>query len=164
MIFHQIVVSEQIGLSFVTSSEQMFTQTEDFDLPIFFRPIIMNSSVAVSFAINYTMRLYNKGDNTQIIKRARLVSSDPKKYGKRIMKINLGTVPTIAKVYNELPNDTGNQIVITNSSTNDADSSDKITEKLVVQTRYVTSFQDRRNIKASITPVKVQNITEQNGD
>ena len=50
--------------------------------------------------------------------------------------------------------------IITNSSTNDADTSDKITEKLVVQTRYVTSFRDRLNVKASISPVKIQNITE----
>ena len=134
MIFHQIVVSEQLGLTFVKTSEQMFTQTQDFDYPILFRPIISHSATAVSFAINYNMRLYNKDDNTQIIKQARLVSYDPKKYGRRLMKINLGTVPTIAKLYNELPDDSGNQIIITNSSTNDANTSDKITEKLVVQT------------------------------
>jgi sRNA-binding regulator protein Hfq len=164
VVFHQITVSEQIGLSFVMTSEQMFTQTANFDEAVLFRPIILNSAIAVSFAINYTLRLYNKNDNTQIIKKARLVSNDPKKYGKRIMKINLGTVPTIAKVYNELPNDTGSQIVISNSSTNDADTSNKITEKLVVRTRYVTSFQDRRNIKASISPTQVQTITTSDGE
>jgi len=159
MIFHQIVVSEQLGLTFKKTSEQMFTQTQDFDYPILFRPIILHSATAVSFAINYNMRLYNKDDNTQIIKQARLVSYDPKKYGRRLMKINLGTVPTIAKLYNELPDDSGNQIIVTNSSTNDANTSDKITEKLVTQDVYVTSFRDRLNVKASISPVKVQNIT-----
>ena len=32
VVFHQIVVSEQIGNQFQMSSEQMFTQTDDFDL------------------------------------------------------------------------------------------------------------------------------------
>jgi hypothetical protein len=160
VVFHQIVVSEQIGNQFQMSSEQMFTQTDDFDLPTLFRPILLNSSVAVSYAINYTLRLYNRADNTQIIKKARLVSYDPKKYGRRLLKINLGTVPTVAKVYNKLGDDSGNQIVVTQGGGNDANTSDKITEQLVVRTRYVTSFRDRRSIKASISPVKVQNITD----
>jgi len=163
MIFHQIILSEQIGLSFVKTSEQMFTQTQDFDLPILYRPIIQHSSVAVSFAINYTMRLYNKADSTQIIKQARYVSYDPKKYGRRIMQINLGTVPTIAKVYNELGDDSGNQIIVGGTVANTANSSEKIAEKLVVLTRYNTTFRDRINVKASISSVKVQNITGNNG-
>ena len=162
--FHQIVVSEQIGTQFQISSEQTFTQTDNFDLPILFRPIILNSSIAVSYAINYTLRLFNKDDNSQIIKKARLVSYDAKKYGRRMMKINLGTVPTVAKVYNQLGDDSGNQIVVQQGGGNDANTSDKITEQLVVRTRYVTSFRDRRKVKASISPVKVQNITEEDGD
>jgi len=165
MIFHQIVVSEQIGNQFNVSSEQTFTQTDDFDLPTLFRPIILNSSVAVSYAINYTMRLYNRADNTQIIKKARLVSYDPKKYGRRLMKLNLGTVPTIAKVYNKLGDNSGNQIVVSGGGGNNANTTDGITEKLVVRTNYVTSFRDRLNVKASISPVKIENITDtENGD
>ena len=165
MIFHQIVVSEQIGNQFNVSSEQTFTQTDDFDLPTLFRPIILNSSVAVSYAINYTMRLYNRADNTQIIKKARLVSYDPKKYGRRLMKLNLGTVPTIAKVYNKLGDNSGNQIVVSGGGGNNANTTNGITEKLVVRTNYVTSFRDRLNVKASISPVKIENITDtENGD
>jgi|TARA_R100000501_G_scaffold5049_1_gene11111 hypothetical protein len=160
MIFHQIVVSEQIGLSFYKTSEQMFTQTQDFDLPILYRPIINHSATAVSFAINYNMRLYNKADNTQIIKQARYVSYDPKKYGRRMMKINLGTVPTIAKVYNELGDDSGNQIVVGGSIPNNANMADKITENLVVKPYFNTTFRDRINVKASMSTVKVENITD----
>jgi hypothetical protein len=158
---HQITVSEQIGTTFTQTADQMFTQTTDFDEPIRFRPIILNSAVAVSFAINYTLRLFNRNDNTQIIKRARLVSFDTKKYGRRLMKINLGTVPTVAKVYNRVENNEGNNITIVNGNSlgnNSANTSDKITEKLVVQTKYVTSFRDRINIKAAISPVSLQNI------
>ena len=166
MAIHQINVSEQIGVDFISTSDQMFTQTDNFDEPILFRPIILNSAIASSFAINYTLRLFNKNNNTQIIKKARLVSFDPKKYGRRIMQINLGTVPTVAKVYNKIVSDNGNNITIVNGtgSTTPGQSSNQIADKLVVQTQFVTSFRDRINIKAAISPVKVQNLTTTNGN
>lgn len=161
---HQITVSEQIGLSFVNTSDQMFTQTSDFDNPILFRPIILNSAVAASFSINYTLRLFNRNDNTQIIKKANLLSFDPKKYGRRINKINLGVVPTVAKVYNKIVSDTGNNITIVNggNSSSPGQTTNQITEKLVVQTQFVTSFRDRINIKAAISNVKVQDVNNGN--
>lgn len=162
---HQIIVSEQIGSIFVQTADQMFTQVVNFDEPIRFRPIILNSATAVSFAINYTLRLFNRNDNTQIIKKARLVSFDTKKYGRRLMKINLGTVPTVAKVYNKIESNDGNNISIVNGNSlgnSSANTSDRLTEQLVVQTRYVTSFRDRLNINVAISPVNIQNI-EDNG-
>ena len=162
---HQIIISEQIGSTFVQTADQMFTQVVNFDEPIRFRPIILNSATAVSFAINYTLRLFNRNDNTQIIKKARLVSFDTKKYGRRLMKINLGTVPTVAKVYNKIESNDGNNITIVNGNSlgnSSANTSDRLTEQLVVQTRYVTSFRDRLNINVAISPVNIQNI-EDNG-
>lgn len=164
VVFHEVNLSEQINGNFVQTSSQMFTQTSDFDNPIFYRPIVLNSSVAASFAINYTLRLYNRNDNTQIIKNARLVSFDTQKYGRRLMKINLGVVPTVATVVNQIKPDDGRNIVVsTGSTTNNSDSaesSEKITEKLVVKTKYVTSFRDRINVKAAISPAKIQNISD----
>lgn len=153
---HQIIISEQINTTFIKTSNQMFTQTT-FDEPIRFRPIILNSANAVSFAINYTLRLFNRSDNTQIIKKARLVSFDPKKYGRKLMKINLGTVPTVAKVYNKINNDNGNNITITNLS-NRKNGSNDIVNNTITQTKFVTSFRDRLNIKAAVSPVKIENI------
>jgi len=167
IIFHEITVSEQIGSIFEQSSNQIISQTTDFDEPILFRPIILNSAIAVSFAINYTLRLYNRADSTQIIKNARLVSTDTKKYGRRLMKINLGVVPTVANVVNQIVPDDGRNIIVSTGSSlgsNRANTSEQIAEKLVVKTKYVTSFRDRINVKASIAPVKIQNITETDGD
>lgn len=167
IIFHEITVSEQIGSIFEQSSNQIISQTTDFDEPILFRPIILNSAIAVSFAINYTLRLYNRADSTQIIKNARLVSTDTKKYGRRLMKINLGVVPTVANVVNQIAPDDGRNIIVSTGSSlgsNRANTSEQIAEKLVVKTKYVTSFRDRINVKASIAPVKIQNITETDGD
>lgn len=163
VVFHEITLSEQIGSNFVQTGNQIVSQTTGFDDPILYRPIVLNSSIAVSFAINYVLRLYNRNDNTQIIKNARLSSFNVKKYGRRLMKINLGTVPTVATVVNQIdPKDGRNIIVSTGSSINrNGQSSEKIADKLVVKTKYVTSFRDRLNIKAAVSPVKIQNIKEQ---
>lgn len=160
IVFHEISLTEQIGSNFIQTSNQIITQTSDFDEPILFRPIVLNSANAVSFAINYVLRLYNQNDNTQIIKNARLVSFDVKKYGRRLMKINLGTVPTVANVVNQINRDDGQNIVISDGGFTNADSTEKITEKLVVKTNYVTSFRDRLNIKVTATPIKIQTITD----
>mgnify|MGYP001330771667 CR=1 FL=1 len=165
VVFHEINVSEQIGTNFINTSTQMFTQTNDFDNPILFRPIILNSSIAASFSINYVLRLFNRQDNTQIIKNAKLTSFDVKKYGKRLMKINLGTVPTVANVYNKIAANDGSNIVVTDgNSNNSALTSDDIVGRVAVSTKFVTAFKDKINVKAAISPAKIQNITETDGN
>jgi hypothetical protein len=164
IVFHEITLSEQIDTNFIQTGNQIVTQTTNFDDPILYRPIVLNSSIAVSFAINYVLRLYNRNDNTQIIKNARLTSFDVKKYGRRLMKINLGVVPTVANVVNQIdPKDGRNIVVSTGSSLGNrsGQSSEQITAQLVVKTKYVTSFRDRLNIKAAISPAKIQNIIDE---
>ena len=165
VVFHEINVSEQIGTNFTKTSTQVFTQTTGFDNPILFRPIILNSAIAASFKINYLLRLYNRADNTQIIKNANLTSFDVKKYGRRLMKINLGVVPTVANVYNQVAPDDGKNIIVSNGGAGNApgQTSDQVVEQLVVKTKYVTSFRDRLNVKAAISPAKIQTITEDDG-
>lgn len=163
VVFHEITLSEQIESIFVQTSNQIVSQTTEFDSPILYRPIVLNSAVAVSFAISYTLRLFNRNDNTQIIKNARLVQFNVNKYGRRLMKINLGTVPIIATVVNQVAPDDGRNITVSTGSSlgnRGGDTSDKIVSELAVKTRYITSFRDRINIKAAISPAKIQNITE----
>lgn len=163
VVFHEITLSEQIESIFVQTSNQIVSQTTGFDSPILYRPIVLNSAVAVSFAISYTLRLFNRNDNTQIIKNARLVQFNVNKYGRRLMKINLGTVPIIATVVNQVAPDDGRNITVSTGSSlgnRGGDTSDKIVSELAVKTRYITSFRDRINIKAAISPAKIQNITE----
>ena len=83
-----------------------------------------------------------------------------------MVQINLGVVPTVANVYNQINNDTGKQIVVGtgNSADSNANTSEQIAEKLVVKTEYVTTFRDRIKVKAAISPVKIQTITEEDGD
>ena len=164
IVFHEINVSEQIGTNFTKTSTQVFTQTTNFDNPILFRPIILNSAIAASFSINYMLRIYNRADNTQIVKVAKLTSFDVNKYGRRIMKINLGVVPTVANVYNQISADDGENLIVTNGNIDKpGETSDQVVEQLVVKTKYVTSFRDRINVKAAISPAKIQTITENDG-
>tara|TARA_R110001599_G_scaffold236609_3_gene435930 strand:+ start:746 stop:2113 length:1368 start_codon:yes stop_codon:yes gene_type:complete len=160
VVFHDIVVTEQVGTNFAQTSNQVFTQDQNFDTSILLRPIILNSANAISFIIDYTLRIYNTSDNSQIIKKSRLSSFDVKKYGRRLMKINLGTVPTVARVYNQLQPDDGSRIVINDGTSLPGQGSDMQAEQLVVRTRYITGFRDRINVKAAIAPAKVQTITE----
>ena len=76
------------------------------------------------------------------------------------MKINLGTAPTVARVYNQLQPDDGSRIVINDGTSLPGQGSDMQAEQLVVRTRYITGFRDRINVKAAIAPAKVQTITE----
>ena len=110
-----------------------------------------------------SMRLFNKADSTQIIKNASLTSFDTQRYGKQMLTLNLGVVPTVANVYNQINNDTGKQIVVgTGGVNNSANTSEEIAAALVVKTQFVTSFRDRLKIKAAISPAKIQTITEEN--
>jgi hypothetical protein len=164
VVFHEISVTEQVGTVFSQTSFQVISQTQDFDEPILFRPIIKNANSAISFSINYVLRLYNKFDATQIIKNAKLTSFQTQQYGKQMIQLNLGVVPTVANVYNQINNDNGKQIVVGTETPadNKANTSEQIAEKLVVKTKYVTTFRDRLNVKAAISPVKVQTITKEN--
>jgi hypothetical protein len=165
VVFHEISVTEQVGQVFSQTSFQVITQDTDFDEPVLFRPIIKNANSAISFSINYVLRLYNKADATQIIKNAKLTSFDTQKYGRQMIQINLGVVPTVANVYNQINNDNGKQLVVgvgTPADSN-ANTSEQIAEKLVVKTSYVTTFRDRIKVKAAISPVKIQTITQTNG-
>ena len=103
-VFYEVQVSEQLGLNYINTFTNTFTQTNQFDQPIVFRPVIMNSSISSNFLLNVNMRIYNETDNTQILKTASLIYSQPKKYGKKLLKLNLnsGFSPTV--VYNTLPN------------------------------------------------------------
>ena len=143
IIFHDIEVSEQIGLDFLDTSSMTFTQTANYEAPIPFRPIIFNSSIASSFYIRHTMRIYNETDNTQIIKVATMTSYNTKKYGTRMEKINLRNVdPTV--IYNKLPNTTVNREL--NQFVNSIRPS-------VGETKYVPVALDTYGILASATNV-----------
>ena len=63
----------------------------NFNTPIVFRPVIVNSATASSFSVDVTMRIWNQTDNTQIVKRASLTLSQAAKYGKKLNKLKINS-------------------------------------------------------------------------
>ena len=103
-VFYDVEVSEQLGLNYVSTYRTSFSQIANYDEPIIYRPVILNSAVSSNFLLTVGMRIYNETDNTQILKIASLVYNKPKKYGKRMSRINLSDNLTPTVVYNKLAN------------------------------------------------------------
>jgi hypothetical protein len=154
IIFHDIEVSEQIGLDFLDTSFMTFTQTANYEATIPFRPIIFNANIASAFFIRHTMRIYNETDNTQIIKVSTMTSTNTKKYGTRMEKINLRNVdPTI--IYNKLPNTTVNREL--NQFVNSI-------RPTVGETKYVPVALETYNISASTSNVNTDSTESEELD
>lgn len=102
-VFYDIDVSEQLGLNYISMYQTTMVQTNEFDQPLLYRPIIKNAAFCSSFLIRVAMRIYNETDNTQILKTASLIYTKPKKYGKRIQQIALKSNDSANIVYNLLP-------------------------------------------------------------
>jgi len=109
LVFHDIEVSEQLGLSYIRTYLTSFVQTDQFDQALLFRPVILNSGISSNFLIRHNMRIYNETDNTQIIKSASLIYNKPKKYGKSMTKLNINSNLNPTVVYNTLPNTSVNR-------------------------------------------------------
>jgi len=106
-VLYEVEVSEQISASFLNTYKTTFVHTQDFDQPILFRPVIINSGIAISFLLRVTMRIYNATDNTQIVKVNTLTYNRPKKYGKQLEKIQINGGANL--IYNKLPNTSVNR-------------------------------------------------------
>lgn len=102
VVIHELRVLEQIGSLYSETAFFQSIQEEGFDTPQLFRPIIHNASNAVSFTIEYVMRLYNKADSQQLIRTASMTDYNPKQWGKSIAKIQLLNEPEAMRVYNKI--------------------------------------------------------------
>lgn len=140
MMLHNLVISEYIYDSASASyfwqktDDLELSQIENYEEPNVFRPVIKNSS-AIAFKIDYTCRLYNRVDNSQIWKTASMSSTSASKYGKSLMKLNLDINPVLAKIYNKN--------VIKDIQVN------RIVEPVLENAKYVTSFLDNTQISIS---------------
>lgn len=117
VLMHEINVYEQIagagGGSSLLTQKYEFTQADNFNTPNYFRPVLINSDIDSSYTIVYTCRLMNRMDGTQIIRQASFASSDPKKYGRYLTRLNVENyIPY--KVFNRIAADSG--VTLTGSS------------------------------------------------
>lgn len=163
ILMHDITVNELVNVStdydpeWRITTHNIITQTTDFDEPMLFRPVLKYSN-CIACVIDYTLRIYCQSNNTQIIKRSTYQNFNHMKYGKKMIKINLSANPPQINVYNKIDNDKVSDLTLVNTS-NTMNINMGKSEK-IFKTSYITSFRDRINIKASISPVKIQDITE----
>ena len=150
-VSHDVTIFEQIGTSFVQTFKTTFNQTQNFDEPITFRPIIKNAGTAVSFTIDYTLRVYNETDNTQIVKTSSWNSLNsvnnwsPTKFGKKLQNIVLKNSNVETKVYNKMPKMTLATAAEKSMNLNPIQS----------QVKYVQNFTERINIVTSVSSVNI---------
>jgi hypothetical protein len=169
ILLHDLVVSEYVydpstaTYNWIKTDDLQISQTNEYDKPNLYRPIIKNNN-AVSYKIDYVVRMYNRNDNTQVWKTASMISTSAAKYGRKLKAINLGSNPVQTKIYN--------QNVVKDISIN------RITEPVVNNIRYITSLTDSANISISAesinevagatsgtlvtTPTNLQNTGNQN--
>lgn len=99
IVIHDIAIWEQIeGEEFMTTSFSSF-QENDFDIPHYFRPIVLNDN-AFSFTLEYTCRIFNRKDQSQIIRRATYSSTDARMWGRNLDKIEI--IGDNLKIYNKI--------------------------------------------------------------
>lgn len=134
IVLHELRVFEQVGSLFKQTDVVQMIQEDGFDAPKKFRPILENADKAVSFTLEYTTRLYNKANSTQIIRTANYTSFKPKEWGKYIQKIKLLNEPEPFIIYNKVvdgPNITQEAFLQTANNIQP------------FNTKYVPSFFDR---------------------
>lgn len=102
VVVNQIEVYEQLGSAFLNTFSMTSLQSTALNAPVAFRPIIRNASLAISFTVEYSMRLLNKSNGQEIIRKATYTSFEPKKYGAQIQKINVLEGFRPVKVYNKI--------------------------------------------------------------
>jgi hypothetical protein len=155
IVMFDVDVFESIGTSEVKTFQTTYTQYEDFNTPIVFRPVIINSNVASSFSIDVTMRIWNQTDNTQIVKRASLSVDQAAKYGKKLQKLKIDSPNQLTEVYNVLPQLASNKII-----------AGIFTDNLPRSVKYVPAFVERHNVIATSATVRFdtsnENIMTQN--
>lgn len=99
-IEHEISVYEQRGFDFYEVQRHNSVQKFNYDIPLKFRPVISNA-IDGSIHIEYVMKFFNSADNTSIVKRAMLNTSNFAPYLEEPIRINVPVDNTI-KVYNKV--------------------------------------------------------------
>ncbi len=104
MIFHDITLIEQTMLNgkYTESITQNLTliQEDNFDMAYVYRPVIIDPRT-LTFTIEYVVRIFDKNNNSNIIRKALLTYKDAQKYGRNLRRIEVDSIRPI-KVVNKI--------------------------------------------------------------
>lgn len=149
VVINQINVYEQAGTTMIRTSSNTLLQEDNFNEPAIFRPVIRNAAYVYSFTVEYIMRLMNKVDNTEIVRKSTVTSSSPKKYGYSLEKINVLEGFRPVKVYNKI--ERIESTTIQNSITAQEGAFGFGTPRVITQQLYVNNYYDVNNISVDST-------------
>ena len=145
-IQNNIEVLELIGTALIQTANFYTVQTNGYDIPNLYRPIIRNSGVAASFTLRYTMTLVNAADQSRVTRIASYTSNNPAKYGSYIAPLQLQNLPQAQKIYNKLA--TQSNITVPNSNP---------APKTII--KYSNVFYERSLVNTTMTNLVVKGNT-----
>jgi hypothetical protein len=150
-IQNEIQVLEQIGTALIETANFFTVQTNAYDIPNLYRPIIRNAGIASSFTLRYTMSLVNNKDKSRVVRTASYTSSNPSKYGSYIAPLQLENLPQVQKIYNKVAG--GSNISVPNSG---------VVPKTIL--KYSNVFYERNLVNATMTNLVVKGTTITSAD
>ncbi len=172
-IAHIITVSEnwvdednnpQVTVHTPITYIQTWEMLENSEHPIIkFRPILEHTSSMLGSSygatISYTLRITSNRDGTSIIKSGSTTILQPRRFGKNLSNAIIYGENNI-RVYNRI--EQGPELNISAVISPIAAPKSSSNEHAAIQVnKYVTSsFIDRRNIRVSIAPVRINNVEE----
>jgi hypothetical protein len=164
IIVHQLQVYEHVGGSIIPSSNQLLYQERDFDVPLYFRPILKNAGFAFAMSIDYTLRLLNRKGSEQVIKTASLSVINPNKYGLSLTRLNLPEGPQSMKVYNKIVQKNYETGTIFSPKSTQLDSASRSSQTPVVTEKVEVKVPQNVVIKQSNIRLSQRNALNQVGN
>ena len=145
-IQNDIKVFEQIGTAFIQTANFYTIQTNAYDIPNLYRPIIRNAGVASTFNLRYTMTLVNSVDQSRVTRIASVTYNNPAKYGAYIAPLQLQNLPQVQKIYNKVATETNISVPSTNP-----------TPRIIV--KYSNVFYERNLVNTTMANLVVKGTT-----
>ena len=145
-IQNDIKVFEQIGTAFIQTANFYTIQTNAYDIPNLYRPIIRNSGVASTFNLRYTMTLVNSVDQSRVTRIASVTYNNPAKYGAYIAPLQLQNLPQVQKIYNKVATETNISVPSSNP-----------TPRIIV--KYSNVFYERNLVNTTMSNLVVKGTT-----
>lgn len=160
----EVLTKVHIPMTYIQTWENIEEMYNNLENPVLkFRPVLEKTANMIGqnygARINYTLRIISNRDNTSIIKTSSCAILNPRKYGKNIAVTTLNVINDV-HVYNRI--EQAPALNVTAVTTPVGISRNTQTSAAVQVNTYVTSsFIDRRNIRVSVSPVRIDNIEEQ---
>lgn len=132
---------------FIRTGEQEFIQDDNFEDPNYFRPVLKFGGSALSYKIDYMLKIFNINTNTTIEKFGSYVSFEPNKYGKELLKLNTRDNIQVFDVFNKK--------VINNIINSNNISLENNIESTNLYSKNITSFKQINSVYSGVTEVSI---------